>query len=249
MSRSNPTQNNPNPAERFFEWEGSNGLVRYYDKELKKNIEIGDEFTFILLDELATIKGWNDESDSGIYSNEIRDTRAEPLVVKAFKAKQPIAEGLYTAIRDRIVAAGGSFTANLYIAFREDKKLRLGSLTIKGVAMNAWVDFRKANSKAAYEKAIQIKGSTAGKKGKIEYKKPNFFIRDLNQQTDEEAKAIDKTLQEYLTGYFARTTTSKATHPDHSEEVYSQEQPEDRNDHISSEVPSGDDVDEQEIPW
>ena len=37
MSRSNPTENtNPNPAVRFFEWNGEGGAVRYYDKTAKK---------------------------------------------------------------------------------------------------------------------------------------------------------------------------------------------------------------------
>jgi hypothetical protein len=58
-------------------------VIRYYDKEAKKNVDVGADFTFILLDQLASVRGWHDDSNSGIYSNEVKDTTQEALVVKA----------------------------------------------------------------------------------------------------------------------------------------------------------------------
>ena len=86
MSRSNPSVNAPNPAARWYEWNGETGTVRYYDKEAKKNIDVPLPFTFLLLDELACVKGWHDPSQSGIYSNEVRDTTKDKLLVKAFNS-------------------------------------------------------------------------------------------------------------------------------------------------------------------
>ena len=39
MSRSNPVENSPNPATRWFEWDGSAGGLRYYDKEAKQQVK------------------------------------------------------------------------------------------------------------------------------------------------------------------------------------------------------------------
>ena len=103
MSRSNPIEQTKNPCTRWHEWAGGDngGMFGYYDKEKKAMVEVAGKFTFIVLDELSCVKGWHDASDSGISSNEVRDTKSEPLVVKAFKGGV-LAEGLYAQIRDRI---------------------------------------------------------------------------------------------------------------------------------------------------
>src|SRR3990167_9486263 len=136
MSRSNPGANGAaNPAVRWFEWNGEHGVVRYYDKDAKKNVDVGSEFRFVLLDERGSVRGWHDPSQSGIYSNEVKDTRQDVLVVKAFKGG-PLAEGFYKDIKDRVNAVGGQFNANCYIAFRNgDGALTIGSLRFKGAAL------------------------------------------------------------------------------------------------------------------
>lgn len=254
MSRSQPANNNPNPCERWFEWDGALGVVRYYDKDAKKNIEVGKEFTFILLDELAVIKGWNDASDSGITSNEIRDSRAEPLVVKSYKGGV-IASGFYNAIKDRVAAAGGNFTTNLYIAFMGADGLKLGSLQLKGAALHAWVDFVKANRKAVYEKSVQIKGSKSGKKGKVIFETPVLTIREISEKTNTAATVLDAELQEYLKGYFKRTRSDQAkggSNPeDESQEVDYTDRTdhEDKPEHARRNEPEPPEDDDQSIPF
>lgn len=86
MSRSNPTDGIKNPATRWFEWAGGDeGGIKHYDKEAKADVKVALPFTFLLLDELSTVKGWHEPSESGIYANEVRDTRQDALVVRAFK--------------------------------------------------------------------------------------------------------------------------------------------------------------------
>lgn len=227
MSRSNPTVNNPNPATRWIEWSGSEGTLSYYDKEAKKDVEMGCDLTFLLLDELATVKGWHERSTSGIFSNEVRDTRAEPLIVKAFKGPV-IAEGFYKDIKDRVGNAGGQFVANLYIAYRDDDKtLRIGSLQFKGSALGAWMEFKKANRKEVYEQAIHLKGFTEDKKGKITFRMPKFKIVKTTEATDEQAHALDIQLQEYLAGYFKRTKVDQTATDDHHQADAPEEEPRD----------------------
>lgn len=218
MSRSNPTSESQHPCTRWIEWDGSNGNLRYYDKTQEKNIEMEDGFTFLLLDQLATVKGWHDASDSGIFSNEVRDTKAETLVVKAFKANTILAEGFYSQIKDRVAAIGGNYVANCYIAFKSDGVLKIGSVQFKGAALNAWVDFKKEAGAKIYTHAVQIKGSKEGKKGKITFKTPLFFLKEITTETDEAAKELDKELQAYLDTYFKRPKTSQARESAPSEE-------------------------------
>lgn len=211
MSRSNPTADSiPNPAQRWHEWGGEKGNIRYYDKEAKENIDVALPFIFILLDQLYTVKGWHEPSESGIVSNEVRDTRNEPMEVRAFKGGT-IAEGLYKQIKDKAKSAGGHFVTNLYIAYREGSELKLGSLQFKGAALNAWVDFSKENKAEIYSKAIVIDGKKEGKKGRVVFQTPAFKLKDISEETNEEATELDRTLQTYLTGYIKRT---KVEHSD-----------------------------------
>lgn len=205
MSRSNPTENStPNPATRWFEWNGEHGVVRYYDKEAKKNVDVGTDFTFILLDQLGSVRGWHDASESGIYSNEVKDTRQEVLVVKSFKGGE-LATGIYKDIKDRVNTLGGQFVANCYIAFKNGSGLAIGSLRLKGAALGAWMEFCKAHRADLYKKAVRITGFTEGKKGRITFRVPVLSLKDISAETDAAAIALDQELQVFFDGYFKRT--------------------------------------------
>lgn len=219
MSRSNPHVNDPNPAVRWFEWNGEHGKVRYYDKDADQNVDVPLPFKFLLLDELASVRGWHDASDSGIYSNEVRDTRTDILVVKAFKGGS-LAEGIYRDIKDRVNAIGGQFVANCYIAFKQDAGLAIGSLRFKGSALNAWVEFRKAHRSDLYNRAIDITGFSEGKKGRIVYRVPTFETRDISDATNSAALALDQEFQAWLKGYFGRRTNDQSEAPDNSGDSY-----------------------------
>lgn len=210
MSRSNPHVDAPNPATRWFEWNGEHGTVRYYDKDSKKNVDVALPFTFLLLDELASVRGWHDASESGIYSNEVKDTRTDILVVKAFKGGT-LAEGLYKDIKDRVNTVGGQFVANCYIAFKHGAGLVIGSLRFKGAALGSWMEFRKANRSALYSKAIDITGFVEGKKGKVVFRIPVFSPREVSSETHHIAVALDAELQGFLTAYFSRRTADRTT--------------------------------------
>lgn len=206
MSRSNPTEHAPNPAIRWFEWNGEAGTVRYYDKDAKKNVDLGTEFSFVLLDEMGSVRGWHEPSQSGIYSNEVRDTREDVLVVKAFKGGT-LAEGLYKDIKDRVNVAGGQFVANCYIAFKPNGGggMAIGSIRFKGAALGAWMEFRKANRAHLYKQAVAITGYTEGKKGRVVFRVPVLAIKPLSDQSNAQAVKLDQELQEFLTAYLKRT--------------------------------------------
>jgi hypothetical protein len=223
MSRSNPHESTPNPAVRWFEWTGEGGTVRYYDKDAKKNIDVGDQFEFMLLDQLGSVRGWHDASDSGIYSNEVKDTTREPLVVKSFKGGT-LAEGVYRSIKDKVNAQGGKFNAVLYIAFDNDGEYAIGSLRLKGAALAAWMEFSKANRGSLYKQAVYINGYNEGKKGRITFRVPIFELVDVSPDVNQQANGLDAELQTYLKAYFKRNTKEQVQEvpPDLDEEGGSQ---------------------------
>ena len=135
MSRSNPGDSISNPCSRWFEWHGSKGLLNYWDKEKKERAEVKPPFPFFVLDILSTVKGWHESSESGIFANEVRDTRQDVLVVRAFKGGE-LASGIYQSIRDRVGNLGGYFvTGGNHIAFRDESgALKIGNVNLNGAA-------------------------------------------------------------------------------------------------------------------
>ncbi len=209
MSLSKPQDGQPNPAKRWFEWNGERGEILYYDKEEKKNIVVAQPFTFIVLDELSSVRGWHDPSSSGIYSNEVKDTRQEILTVKAFKGGV-LAEGIYRDIKDRVNSVGGHYSANCYVAFKGDSGMAIGAFRFKGAALASWMEFKKANKKEFYEKAITLNGFTEGKKGRIVYRVPKFALTTISAATLSICVDLDKELQEFLSAYLSRNKHDQA---------------------------------------
>lgn len=222
MSRSNPTDGIRNPSTRWFEWAGGSdgGFVRWYDKDAKQDVKVDGNFTFLLLDELSTVKGWHEPSESSIYANEVRDTRQDALVVKSFKGGE-LASGIYTAIRDRIVAVGGHYVASLYVAYKEGEGLRIGNLGLKGAAAGAWMEFKRnagskkdANGKSirAYlADAVKVTGYEQLKKGGTVYRVPQFALVETSEATNQQAIALDTELQAFLVDYLKRPKAEAAS--------------------------------------
>ncbi len=220
MSRSNPTDGTSNPCTRWFEWKGGDGVVSYYDKETKADVVVGSMFQCILLDQVSTVKGWHDGSGSGIYANEVRDTKQDVLVVRAFKGGI-LAEGVYSSIRDRIGNLGGKFVASCYIGYKGADGLAIGNLALKGAALGAWMEFQKAcpRKKDAdgksipgyYADAVKIDGYDEGKKGSIVYRTPKFSLAAISAESNEAAVALDGQLQAYLSDYLKRPRVDAAS--------------------------------------
>lgn len=224
MSRSNPTGGVRNPSTRWFTWAGGGeqGYINWYDKDAKEDRKVDPPFTFLLLDELATVKGWHEASESSIYANEVRDTRQDVLVVKSFKGGD-LVSGLYASIRDSIVAKGGHFSASAYIAYRDGEELKIGNLQLKGAALSAWSEFKKAtptkkgadgkNVKAYFVDAVRITGFVDGKKGGTKFRTPTFALANTTPATNDAAVTLDAELQAFLSDYLKRPKAEAAAKP------------------------------------
>lgn len=221
MSRSNPTDGAKGPSTRWFTWAGGGdqGYVEWYDKDAKESRKVDGPFTFLLLDELSTVKGWHEASESSIYANEVRDLRQEVLVVRSFKGGE-LATGLYTDIRDKIIANGGHYHGSVYIAFKEGDDLKIGNLGLKGAALSAWMEFKKSapskkgadgkSLKAYFVDAVTVTGYVDGKKGGTKFRTPTFALKPVGEDTNTKAVALDAELQAFLAEYLKRPKAEAA---------------------------------------
>lgn len=227
MSRSNPTQAGPsNPSTRFFEWKGGEeggGRLGYYDKEKEVMVEVKPPFTFLFLDQMATVKGYCKKRKCGLYANEVRSTQLEPLKVRFHgEAKEMVAEGLWSDIKDVVTSKnnGGGFCANVYIAYKgDDGKLQIGSIAMTGSALGPWFDFQKKNRKEMHEKAITISRGPLNDSGSVSFYPPVFEIKETSKESSDAAIELDKQLQTYLDAYLSRGSGVKPTAKTESEVV------------------------------
>ena len=178
MARLNrPTNQTVNPVTKYINWKSNDKAFSYYDKDKGEDIKIELPIKFLFLEHYHTVKGWNDASESGIYSNEVYAISKEPLTVKAFKGGE-IASGLYKENKEQIKNAGGVYHRSIY-AMLPDGEL---------------VNF-------------QLKGSEAldGKKGAVKYSTPNFTIgKPITKNDDKLATECVSKLQDYIDSYFLK---------------------------------------------
>jgi len=214
-----------NPSQKWLKWSGSTGSLSYYDKEKKENVEVEMPFTFLLLDTFTTIKGYNEDSKEGIYSNEVKDTTKQVLNVRC--GKETVAKGLYQDIKEKVVALGGGYAQSAYIAYKEENgELAIGNITFSGssfgggihkpadknmkdVEVGGWLAFTKANAANLYKKAVVIQGKDDRicTNGAVKFYAPSFKLVDVAPETDAKAIALTQDLKAYMNEYFKKSAS------------------------------------------
>ncbi len=196
------SQPQSNPATKFIEWKSNEKAFEYYDKEAQKKVAIPLPFKFLVLDELHTVKGWNDATSSSIYSNEVKFISKEIMTVKPFKGNE-IAKGLYKDIKEKIVAAGGHYTKSIYVMLEDGS---LANIQLKGSSTQAWGDFTQKTRSRLPEEWVIVKTAKDGKKGAVKFSMPEFtFERTLSDSENEQADECFDTLEAYLKAYLVKS--------------------------------------------
>lgn len=195
MSLSNPSESR-NPVKRFIKVKGGVGKLSYWDRDAKEELAIDTPFSFVVLDALSAVAGYHEASKSGIFSNEIRDTRDEVLRVRSRDGL--LAEGLWSEISDKVKSKGAKFAVSLYLGFKDGDELAIGNVLLTGAALSAFLEFRKGKN-LDREPGVAITGfSGPHTKGRTEYYIPEFASwtpTDLSA-----AEGLDRELQDYLNG-------------------------------------------------
>jgi hypothetical protein len=187
-----------NPSTCFMEWEASTGRFRWWNKETSSYVYVAAPFTFIVLDELSTVKGWSKSHNSMIWSNEIRHMW-EPLNLQTSAGS--IARGTYSEIRERVT--GIRYCQSVYIAYKNHRQeLVLGNFQLKGAALSAWLDF--AAKRKLVGKTVSFVNPEKRQKNGSQYYVPVLCNREASQETLQLARGLYTTLQSYLAAYLER---------------------------------------------
>jgi hypothetical protein len=189
------------PVKKYLSWSSNEKCFTYWDKEAKENKKLPIPVKFIHYDEMATIKGWHDASGSGIYSNEVKSTKTEPLTVRAFKGGE-IATGLYQDIKGKVNASGGDYYVSLYAELGGE----VVNFTFKGAALMTWSNFSKENRKQFLGNYINVLSASDEKKGSVKYSVPVFTIgNNIDASTSD---LSDKNYDELVAYFKARKANS-----------------------------------------
>ena len=190
-----------NPATKFLDWKSNDKCFEYYDKEKQEKVSVALPFKFLVLEELHTIKGWNDASSSGIFSNEVKFISKEIMTVKPFKGNE-IAKGLYKDIKEKIVSAGGHYVKSIYIMLEDGS---LANLQLKGSAVQKWGEFTQKTRNRLPDEWVQVSKAIEGKKGAVKFFTPDFsFERSITEVEAMQADEAFNILETYLKAYLVK---------------------------------------------
>ncbi len=230
MARQNPDgERLSNPAQLFLEWSGKHSCFFYYDKEKEEKVQVKLPFTFIVLDTLHTLKGFNEKEEIGYYSNEIKDFKTQQFKVKSKNGVEW--EGLYDSFKDAYKAKGGKYGQSVYIAIKnEEGKLIIANIFMSGSALaggkrkegktiteiGGWMDFVGKYQKELYSKAVSVSTAEQCTKGDNTYYVPVFKLVEVSKETDDEAGVLQGEVVEYIKEYLLNTQLAQAVNEAHA---------------------------------
>lgn len=204
-----------NPAKKFIEWKSNEKLFSYYDKEQATNVQIQLPFKFLVLDELHTIKGWNDQSQSAIFANEVKFISKEDLRVKSFKGGN-IATGIYKEIKNQILSAGGHYVKSIYVMLEDGS---IANISFKGSCVKQWSDFTQKTRSRIPDEWVVVDSCIEEKKGSVKYTVPLFkFEKSLTNSESDIADAAYNELEAYLKTYLIKETEEEQIEDEQIEE-------------------------------
>lgn len=182
------------PAANYIEWSSDEKQFRYWDGEKEKDCFIPLPFKFVVLMERHTIRGFDDDSNSRIYSNEVENL-TEVLTVKSFKGGT-IAKGTYENIKEMVKNAGGHYAKSIYIQTLNGE---IWNINLKGSAVFAWGEFIKKNGKLLMNHSVTVTDAEELKKGKIDYSVPIFELgKEMSKKSFDTAEEAWELLTEKL---------------------------------------------------
>jgi hypothetical protein len=208
MARISHTQEkseSSNPTSKYLDWKSMDKKFSHYDKAAGENVSVELPLKFVFLQHYHTVKGWNDASQSGIWSNEVYYIGSEPMTVRAFKGGL-IAEGIYKEIKPAITNAGGKYHRSVYVMLEDGS---IANLSFKGAVVREWSDFMQTNGSLVDNQWIEINSAKDQKKGSIKYSTPEFTLgANLSKKDEAMADAAAAQLKGHLDQYFNKDQQS-----------------------------------------
>jgi hypothetical protein len=199
FAHTNESSKSANPTTKYLAWKSVEKQFSYYDKASGDNIAVELPLRFVFLQHYHTIKGWNDSTQTGIYSNEVFYIGKENLNVQTFKGKK-IASGLYKDIKPDVVAAGGKYHRSVYVMLEDGS---IANIALKGAVVKEWSDFMEASRNLIDNQWVEVTSSKDEKKGSVKYSVPVFSLGkpltvDQSNQADSAAGALKQRMDNYF---------------------------------------------------
>lgn len=214
MARSDQFNRNfDKPAAKYIEWSSDEKQFRYWDSEKEKDVFISLPLKFVVIQEMHTIRGFHDDSNSRIFSNEVEHL-TETLTVKSFKGGN-IAKGTYENIKETVKDAGGHYAKSIYI---QTLKGEIWNINLKSSAVFAWGEFMKKHGKQLMNHSVTVTEAEELKKGKIDYSVPVFELgKEISKESFDKAEAAYDELWSKLSSR-AQSLATKSEGGDDEEE-------------------------------
>ncbi len=199
-----------NPATKFLNWKSNDKNFSYYDKETESNVAVELPFQFLVLDELASVKGWSDSLTGQIVSNEVKFISKEVLTAKCYhknvkgeKTSTEIAKGFYKDIKDKVNSAGAKYHKSVYVMLADGT---LANIQMKGACVAKWGEFTQKTKSRLADEWIVVEKAVDGKKGAVKFTTPEFkFLKTLSEEEATNADECFNELESYLKTYLNKS--------------------------------------------
>jgi hypothetical protein len=204
------------PVTKYLQWDSAERTFKYYNKDASKNEYIKMPVNFVVLKEMATISGFHEPSQSGIYSNEVAtaNLKTQELTVKTGKGIT-IAKGIYGDIKPILATSGAKFAMSVYALLGGE----LVCLKLSGSSFSAWYDFVAENRKAFLSNSVEILSVEDKKKGATKYTQPVFTLgKAIEADVNTKAETSYAELVSYMKGRDSKVDAPELVH---AEEVQS----------------------------
>jgi len=137
----------------------------FYNKEKGENVKF--KLTEVVIKDVCyTVKGWDEASNSAIYSNDIKQFADEELTVRSKGGE--LVKGIYRDIKEDILSAGGKLHIKV-IGIQAWEEI---VITLKGLNFFQLSEVLKDLDKATTK--LKFKGTEDDKKGSVKFKKTVF---------------------------------------------------------------------------
>lgn len=179
-------------------------------KKDSHDIPVKLPFTFIALDRMITIGGYNQPEKIGYYANEIKQKDLSTGVFQLRSKKGLEAEGTWEYIKG--VNTFVKYTEVVYIAYLEGAEMCLGAIKMTGSSLTSWFNYvngefkdkkRISDPHDPYKGAITLSVGGELINGETRYFPPAFAQKELKPETEAKALELAKELKAYHQIYFA----------------------------------------------
>lgn len=185
MSRNNRGSGSSSPVKKYLSFKAGIGEMTYYDKDKKEDVYV-DSLDLVLVDDLASVGGFNEAESSGFNSNLLNpyDTGKKEFTVKCRVGGQyrELITGIWKEIKNEGVIKGSKFARNLFAIADVGDGKELIKLELIGAGLSPWLDLLDDASDDIYDKVIRI---TRGQ----------LFMRKGGQNSEVSTAEYDKMLK------------------------------------------------------